>query len=67
MSQTVVYILVGAIGVFCVLPRAVWFIASQIHQYIHDERPLTTSRPSWHLPLLKAHVKLQANSEFVFP
>jgi len=37
MSQTVVYILVGAIGVFCVLPRAVWFIASQIHQYIHAD------------------------------
>jgi len=37
MSRTVVYALVGGIGVFRVLPRVVWFIANQIHRYIHPD------------------------------
>jgi len=35
MSRTVVYLLVGVVGVFYVLPKVVWLIANAIHRYIH--------------------------------
>ena len=35
MSLTVVYILVGVVGVFYVLPKIAWSIADAIHRYIH--------------------------------
>ena len=52
MSRTVVYILAGVVGVFYVLPKVVWLVASAINRYIHPDsakdRRATEDSPGQH-------------------